>query len=689
MANLAYRRESVARLLGSVLAPGASYTVTAYPAGAQVSGNQSGTTITVRAGHYIPYGGTDVVAIRPGSPATIVSGTFQLASSATATTVVFPSSVTVVDGDLIVPLGSDTGTTTPLWDGSAAEIYTDMAGGSSITSSRVTANASGEYEYWSLRRAVWEIVRDSSGTLQDIVPSVFLALHDRGVFDVIDFGGKAGDSSFNNTTAINAAITNAYDNGGGDVILPVGLVYVNGPIILKNGVRLIGSGNADRQGGINVGTTILCGASWSGTAVITDEGSGTNNRDIGMFNVKIDANSRASYGIHFINDYGADIDSVYVRETLLAGVYLQLTTGSAYNGRISGLVVANCVLNTSLSDYEGALTIEWTDCRVQDFDVATSSTDYSESGKRVGLLLRGGGSHMICNGFANISETGVVFDNSGSNQLSNVRADRIRGDGFLFTNEASTTSNQLTNCFALDCGQQTTATYYSYNVASSRNNVLIGCHARQTANTVVYAFLFGDSSAGVNTAIGCFADSAAYGTGLYSASTPGRLQWIGADGSGRIAIGDTDVRIGNKTDATVTLRFEYSTSSRNLQYDFANGRFAFDDDINVTGDIVGSAALRAGSADVNVSGNDNITTANRHLINLTNVSGTNTITLSAPSSVNGQKLILRCAALTAGTMSLADSGNVALSAAWTPDAADTLSLVANGVVWYETSRSAN
>jgi hypothetical protein len=38
---------------------------------------------------------------------------------------------------------------------------------------------------------------------------------------------------------------------------------------------------------------------------------------------------------------------------------------------------------------------------------------------------------------------------------------------------------------------------------------------------------------------------------------------------------------------------------------------------------------------------------------------------------------------------LADSGNVSLSAAWVPNAFDTLTLVASGVVWYELARSAN
>jgi hypothetical protein len=84
-----------------------------------------------------------------------------------------------------------------------------------------------------------------------------------------------------------------------------------------------------------------------------------------------------------------------------------------------------------------------------------------------------------------------------------------------------------------------------------------------------------------------------------------------------------------------------------------------------------------------------MTTSGRLLIDITNTSGTNTPTLVAPSGVDGQILILRCVALTAGTMTLANSGNVALSAAWIPDAGDTLTLIASGVIFYEIARSTN
>jgi hypothetical protein len=111
--------------------------------------------------------------------------------------------------------------------------------------------------------------------------------------------------------------------------------------------------------------------------------------------------------------------------------------------------------------------------------------------------------------------------------------------------------------------------------------------------------------------------------------------------------------------------------------------------LTVTGNIAGSGSIRGLKATEALTSSAAITTAGRMLIDITNTSGSNTPTLVAPSSVDGQILILRCVALTAGTITLADSGNCALSAAWIPDAGDTLTLIASGVIWYEIARSAN
>jgi hypothetical protein len=106
--------------------------------------------------------------------------------------------------------------------------------------------------------------------------------------------------------------------------------------------------------------------------------------------------------------------------------------------------------------------------------------------------------------------------------------------------------------------------------------------------------------------------------------------------------------------------------------------------------VTSGGHLRGLKSTAALTGSTEIPTVNTFLIDITNTSGSNTFTLAAPSSVDGKILILRVAAITAGDLSLADSGNVSLSAAWTtPGVGDTLTLVASGVVWYELCRSNN
>lgn len=58
----------------------------------------------------------------------------------------------------------------------------------------------------------------------------------RNAININDFGAK-GDSSTLNTTAINNAINEAYEKGGGEVVVPPG-IYLSGTIFMKDNVTL-------------------------------------------------------------------------------------------------------------------------------------------------------------------------------------------------------------------------------------------------------------------------------------------------------------------------------------------------------------------------------------------------------------------------------------------------------------------
>lgn len=155
------RNDTLMRVLGSYFAPSASYTVSVLPVGAEASAGSSGTTITVRAGHGVS-GGQKIMVNTTAS-------TYRLVSSVGATSIVVGSAVTVVSGDIIVNLGADTGSTGPNYDDATVAIYSDMAGGTTLTPSQVTSNSSGYYGYWHVGTAAWELIRTGSGTPTAIV----------------------------------------------------------------------------------------------------------------------------------------------------------------------------------------------------------------------------------------------------------------------------------------------------------------------------------------------------------------------------------------------------------------------------------------------------------------------------------------------------------------------------------------
>ena len=170
MSNLAHRTNTIfkANSTDSTLPNFAeSYTVTAYENGAVANGAGTTNTPTVRAGHGFEAGDKFIV----GTDTTKYHAILSVA--ATQLTLDNSETETFADGDLIVNLGADTGTTTPSYDASGASIYdTPDSGASAISNSRVTASDLGEYAYWSSEAEIWELVRDSDGTPVDVVPDV-------------------------------------------------------------------------------------------------------------------------------------------------------------------------------------------------------------------------------------------------------------------------------------------------------------------------------------------------------------------------------------------------------------------------------------------------------------------------------------------------------------------------------------
>ena len=141
------------------------YDVTAYPMGAVADGAASGfapLTITVHEGHGFVAGERALFNLDPDK--------FHVINSVTATGITIAGALGVADDEVILNLGTDTGTTSPNYDGSSVSIYSDSNGDTAYSNSRVSTDAQGGYGYWVNRSAVWELIRDGDGTPVEIVP---------------------------------------------------------------------------------------------------------------------------------------------------------------------------------------------------------------------------------------------------------------------------------------------------------------------------------------------------------------------------------------------------------------------------------------------------------------------------------------------------------------------------------------
>lgn len=200
---LSHRKTTVLKQVASGVVPqfAASYTITAYPVGAVCSlGAINSTVQNVEAGHGFVAG--DKALIDPGDANRFTASI----NSVTATTITFSVATTVSTGDLLVNLGPDTGSGTPNYDGSPLKIYSDPDGSTPISNSRVTCDPAGEYSYFHRGDGrFWELIRNSSGTVIEVVPGFGAVV---GRLSGIDYG-CVGDDSTDNTKRLQAMLVGA------------------------------------------------------------------------------------------------------------------------------------------------------------------------------------------------------------------------------------------------------------------------------------------------------------------------------------------------------------------------------------------------------------------------------------------------------------------------------------------------
>ena len=298
-----------------------------------------------------------------------------------------------------------------------------------------------------------------------------------GVYHVTDYGALC-DNAADDTTEIQAAIDAAILTGG-IVQFPAGICLISAPLVMDNSVTLQGVGTT-RLDASALATQIKVNGSWSGTAMITDQGPGSIERGMAVRHLDLRGSNTVTNGILWDDDEWSIIEDVFVSNFEGACIYLKATTGNV--GTVRDSVLQNCVGATGLSGRIGALTVEWSDCFINNVVAGTNTGDYSEGGNRVGILFAGAAGFMG-DSVGQLSEDGIVVTGN-RNRLTGVRADLNRGHGFVIEGGV----NQITGALANSNSQETDNTYDGFSVSGQRN-LFTGCYAEAiTANDHRYGF---------------------------------------------------------------------------------------------------------------------------------------------------------------------------------------------------------
>ena len=360
---------------------------------------------------------------------------------------------------------------------------------------------------------------------------------------------------------------------GGVCEFPTGYYYTSSPVVIPyDGIVIRGQVNVNRGGVNNNGAVVHAagGGSWSGDAIF--KGTGING--VTIRDIKITGTGTTSANaILAVGGNRWTVENVFADQFTGPCVYLKNDGGSNVTGKLSNIWTENCVKGSSLGAKTGAIQVEWTDTYIDSVTGSTSSSDYSESGNRVGILLSGSFNFMV-NSVGHLSEDGISL--SGTfNRVSNCRADLNRGNGFVVTGG----SNAISNSLSMNNSQQTDNTYDGFYVATGTNNTLTGnTNAYNLTNKVRYAFNDASGSQ-ANVWVGNYSPAANCGTSEYANTSVGR--WFGPSTATGFA-GELrgSLKVGDPSSSTeyARLTFPGSAAVANFGFSKSNLSWAFDYD---------------------------------------------------------------------------------------------------------------
>lgn len=720
-----YRQSNVFQVASDQdLQPGAAYTVTAYKPGATCSGivTVSGqyTTIPVHPGHGFSGGETLMAAFN--------ITTFTVVEGVDETHIYVPRSSELVNlvstGDVLLNLGNDHGTFQPNYDGSPLVIYPlDDNTSLPIVEARLTTSEEGLYTYWhDSATPIWEVIRDTAGN--PVAYTINSAQGGSSLFgvNVRDYGA-IGDGVTDDTAAFQAALAALPPTAGlysaGKLLVPKGIYRLSATLNLSQGHFIEGEGPS--------GSCLLIDSAFSGTALLKWELSLGNDQGVGygIRDIAIDGNGVSVHAIHMVRAYDAIlIDNVRVDDIGPLGNCYRIEGDEANGANINRVAQSILLSNTygihARDSNPTAATYFFKTCQEMTLSNAKGFGSYSTSVASGDVFYFQGCRGVTIVGGAAANSTGVGYHIVSSDRTS---------EGFQFlgpTLEAVGTSIKVEST----AGLATRAVYIygprlqqgTVTPATSTGPIVLNSTLRAWVNAATFEVQIGANSqdcyihtdnlalvtadAGSRTRIQAGYDLDDATSSFFHAFGQSINMRDNSSGGPRLRFShrsrspqdfwDLLWSANSSADFGFQLRYFDGTTAKNvITSDAAAGDLHLCSggvemlEVEANG-IHSKGQIRGIAASVSVTGNDEVTTVGRFLINLTNVSGTNTITLTAPSSQDGQILILRISAITTGSISLANTAATNLEGDWTtPGVGDTLTLVASASTWYELSRSNN
>jgi len=337
---------------GTRPAYGVGFRVAVRKPGGRVASASSGLTINLDPGHGLAVGDKFIVGLDDLRYRTVTANS--------DTSVDVNSAVSVARDEYVINLGTDSGATSPNYDGSGLRIFQDMGLADAYADSTVSTDSTGRYRYFHEGgQTFWELVLAGNTPV-----AYYLDVQhpEPTTISVKDFGAR-GDGTTDDTAAFQgaaayvAAVSGPY--GGARIFMPRGTYRISATVALRHGMILEGEGPG--------ATAVSVVPGFSGSSLfkwdLSDgnvQGPGYGARDFAVA-----GNGVSVHAIHMIRAYdGIILDNLKIDDTgPLSNCYRIEGSESNTTSVAQSILLSNCYGIHARSSSPTAATFYFKSCQ--------------------------------------------------------------------------------------------------------------------------------------------------------------------------------------------------------------------------------------------------------------------------------------------------------------------------------------